>query len=585
MLKVDRYVSSGSEYNFADKLQLPNNPSSVFSLNHSNVMSFPVGSFGALIPIGVFETVPNDQFEIRVASLLRVLPQVVPLYSGVKLFIYATYARYGDLMNYAQVYMTKGYNGKRVLKKSVLTSTLIPAMADPNATVKSDDLLHYLYHLPIGAKYADFDGKLEALTYMHYVKQWRDYFCNKNFYTEDSEVFPDDDADFRLNSDGELISSSDGSMPSSLPQDSRLFLYRDHADDRFTSSMPSPQRGDPAKLHLSLDFEDLPVLIDDPNGKKPVSLTYSGSVDPVMQQSRVSIGKFGSDVDYFTYGINSSSGTLSMWPQSISSTSRGGQLLVNLSEIVDTGIGLNDLRNLAINQTELEKMARTDGSYEEFGLTFFGRPSKIAVDYRPTLIGATYQPVIFTEVVQTSASTESSSLGTYGGHGISSDNGYIGSVNCDDYGEILVTACIVPDTLYSQGIDKMFTRLYQADEFLPDRAKLGAQPVYNKEIYWQGTDDDDDLFAYQDIFDELRYLPSRVHGKLADPTALSFFPYTQSRYFESLPTYSQSFATMKDNVRYDFLAAPIEVPFTAEFGFQIRCVRNLPYKAIPAAII
>ena len=84
-------------------------------------------------------------------------------------------------------------------------------------------------------------------------------------------------------------------------------------------------------------------------------------------------------------------------------------------------IKMADIRKLAIEQTELEKMARTDGSYAEFGLTFFGIVSKNAVDHKPVYIGGSYKEITYTEVVQTSESGNTP-LGSYVGHSTTGDN-------------------------------------------------------------------------------------------------------------------------------------------------------------------
>ena len=228
-------------------------------------------------------------------------------------------------------------------------------------------------------------------------------------------------------------------------------------------------------------------------------------------------------------------------------------------------------------------MARTDGSYAQFGQTFFGRSSKNALDYKPIYIGGNYQSIAFTEVLQT-APTATSPLGSYAGHGISYDNGYLGKVDCDDYGYIMLIASVMPDVYYSQGLDRTLTKQNQSDMYLPERARLGLRPILNKEIYFSGNlTQDNDLFAYQNPYDELRYKPSTIHGKIADSTALSFYPYTQARKFTALPTYSQSFATAQ-NVRKDYLAAPTEVAYTAQFNIKCRAVRPIPYNPEPARI-
>ena len=141
----------------------------------------------------------------------------------------------------------------------------------------------------------------------------------------------------------------------------------------------------------------------------------------------------------------------------------------------------------------------------------------------------TYKNIVFTEVLQTSGSSipttgeSSSPLGAYSGHGITGiSNGRIGHIHCDDYGMIMIIACIMPDVYYSQGLDRIFTDSLQSEKFLPERAKLGMQPIYNKELYYAGNNDNDEgednyLWAYQNPFDYLRYIPNHIHGKIADP--------------------------------------------------------------------
>lgn len=581
MNKLDA-ITSGSDYNFADKMQRPAFPSSVFKLNHSNVMAFPPKSMGALIPICTFEVVPTDRITLNVRHLLRVLPQVVPPYSKSKIYIHAFFARTGDCWNVANVYYSKGYNGNTVLKKPVLNSTLCPCINSNNESlVAPTDLLHYLYGLPIGTKYKDYVGKLSAIPYIMYLKVWRDYFANKYFYTENKSLLPDDESSFRLNSNGVLICDPQGTLNSALGLDGKTFLYRDYADDRFTSAMPAPQRGDAPFLENFLHG----YLLDN-DAFKDLGVAQFKSFVNSSNQTGASFPAFPDAPDivsdgynFFHFDVPDGAG------QTVHSLSASSGYPANHTIQFRMKILLNDIRQLAINQTELEKMARTDGSYSEFGLTFFGVSSKISFDFRPTYIGGSYQPIVFTEVVQTSQSTADSALGQYAGHGISANNGSLGQLYADDFGQVLILASVMPDTLYSQGLDKQFTRLYQAEELLPERAKLGAQPILNKEIYFQGNEQDDDLFAYQDIFDEFRYIRSRVTGVLADPSAHSYFPYTQSRLFEQLPTFSQSFATTKDNVRMDFLTSQTDPPFTCEFAFDIRAVRPLPYKAVPAQLI
>lgn len=150
----------------------------------------------------------------------------------------------------------------------------------------------------------------------------------------------------------------------------------------------------------------------------------------------------------------------------------------------------------------------------------------------------------------------------------------------------------MPDVEYSQGMSKMWTRVNQEEYFLPERAMLGMQPILNQELYVQpSTVVDTDsrpvnkgLWAWQDIFDEYRYRENRIGGKLSDSESKSFYPWTQSRHFSSLPNWGPDFARASD-VRRTQLAAYNESEFVCTFDIGIRAVQPLPYQARPASLI
>lgn len=561
----------GSNYSFFDHTEKANPSRSVFDLSFLN--SLTINNAGLIIPIALFETLPYDDFDINISALLRVLPQVVTLYSRQRLFIHAYYSRLGELWCDAETFMTKGYNGNtNIVRPSIsLTNfdTSVCGVAG-SETVKPESLADY-FGLPQGVTYAKlFEAGVSALPFMMYERIYRDYYMNKNFYIENRQWLPNDDGELRLNSEGEIISVKNNPT---IPQgDSPITFgklhYRDWTQDYFTSAVPFAQRGEPSSFGM--------------NGSAPV-IQSSGDVlkfttghYPAQPISQRNVGN-----DYTVLSLSpydsSNSGNLSYV----------SGLSVDLSGA--SAITVEQLRTALIAQSEMETMARTDGSYAEFGLAFFGKVSKVAHSYKPTYIGGTYQPLVFTEVVQTSATTtdvgSSSPLGAQAGHGISASSGNIGHISCDDYGYIMIVASIMPDTYYCQGLHRMWTRLTQDDMYLPDRAKLGMQAIKNQELYFSGSlATDRDIFAYQGRADEFRYMENSIHGKIADKNNASFFPYTQARLFESVPGYSQDFA-LADDIRKDYLFSQVESAYTAQFAVSVRAVRPLPYKAIPAQII
>lgn len=601
-------IDSGSNYSFGDKMLQADNPRSAFDLSHLNTLTIPNG--GALIPIWLQETVPSDSFDINVKSLLRVMPQVVPLYSRQRLYIYGFWSRSCDLWKGAHAYYKKGFDGNLVLNKPKLTSSNVHSDVW-SATIAPDSLADYL-GLPQGHTFSDLatEFDLNALPFLMYEKIFQAYFIEKNlpFYRDNRAWLPHDEADLRFGlSDDSVISNTYLESGQTGIKFGKIH-FRNYPLDYFTSALPSPTRGNAPTLDFNVSEASLTTTLD--KAKILSGSAGSPSLIRVKSDGTFYVETFKTSDSPTNISWNSiGSGTppsgsvfQGQWSNSSIVSSRsvgidlvGGNTLVNkinsalsteFTGTLKSDITLDKLRGLSILTEEVERMARTDGTYIDFGLTFFGKVCRNALDYRPQLIGASYQSINFSEVLQTTP-TSGSPLGAYGGHGISlpSSDGYIGHLDCDDYGYIMLVACIMPDVYYHQGLSSLWTNKLQSEEFLPKRAKMGLVPVYNRELYVSGTAaTDNDLFAYQNPFDRMRYCENEIHGKIADSTSNSFYPYTQARTFGSTPTYSNEFF-VADDVRKEYLAAPIEDAYSAQFQIDCRAVRPLSYIPVPATLV
>lgn len=605
-------VDNGSNYPFRDKMLPPRQGRSGFNWSHNRI--FTLENAGLLLPVFCSEVLPNSDYDISADLLLRVLPQVVPLYSDQKYYMYAMYARYSDLWASAQTYMTKGFSGTDILTKPVLSDNNVGLPDGMNYVVKPGDIFD-CFGFQKGKKLSEF-GEINALPFMMYEKVYTDYFMNNNLHTNDRVRLPNDPSDFRLADDGTIISNKNATV--SYPAIKLCNLhYRDYSSDYFTTALPFQQRG----TAPTLDFTSTTGKLD----------ASSLSIDSLYSTS-AKLGYFGrtegesilpATASFYTSGdVNPEIKNIFLGPRANSSNGNESALFTDASHVggtrkliglsfqdnpdsasrfggvVGQNVSLNGLkgalsgsftldqfRNLAIDTAELERMARTDGTFGQFGLTFFGEKSRNSNDYYVTFVGGTYRSIAFSEVLQMSSSVSNSPLGSYAGHGMISDNGYLGHLHSDEHGYLMILLSVMPDTYYSQGIPKMFTRLTQAEEFLPDRDKLGLTAIFNKELYVSGVrDTDNDVFAYQNPFDEYRYKENIISGKIADSSNRSFFPYTQARLFTSTPTYSESFFRA-DDVRKDYLASPTEDAYSGRIRFNIRAVEPLSFTGAPAPVI
>lgn len=274
-------------------------------------------------------------------------------------------------------------------------------------------------------------------------------------------------------------------------------------------------------------------------------------------------------------------------PIGSSSFTVGAKGFVDLSQGVSFDV--NDLRTGIQIQKWMERNARGGVRYTEYLQSHFGvSPSDFRLQ-RPEFIGSMRCPWIVSEVLQTSASSDGTTpQGNQAGQAIVLGRGHLGKYRAYEYGYITIIASIVPKPMYQQGIPKRFSRFTRFDYYSPEFAHLSEQAVLNKEIYVSGDQQvDNGIFGFQGIFNELRYLPSRVsnHMKSGAPT-YSFDYWHLARVFSETPVLNKEFlqigATTESLQELKrIFAVQDENPFIVDFGFNFTGIRPLPYLAEP----
>lgn len=179
---------------------------------------------------------------------------------------------------------------------------------------------------------------------------------------------------------------------------------------------------------------------------------------------------------------------------------------------------LSAWRRLATMTVFREKMARTDGSYNQMIQAQFGiNPHwhEHGVKY----VGGSYQPIVFSEVTQTSADT-STPLGTTAGRFVSAAQNDRISFHSDDFGMMMSVLTIIPDDYYCQGINRLWSALDNADIPFPIFNNLDPQAILNKELIVTGTNsDDNDVLAYAERYSEYKSDRNEIAGLLALPVS------------------------------------------------------------------
>ncbi len=269
--------------------------------------------------------------------------------------------------------------------------------------------------------------------------------------------------------------------PNASNSDSVLGAIRTRAweKDYFTSSLTAPQKGNAITTAIT------------------ASWTY---LDSALTKAPSAVGDIRSD------GTN------------IEDSASADIGIKNIDTITGT-VDVNDLRQAVRFQEWWEIANRAGSRYTEQILAHFGVHSSDSRLQRPEYIGGGRQPVVISEVLNTTGASGDDVQGTMTGHGIAvGDNNYA-KISVEEHGYIYAILSILPRTTYQQGVPKHFLRDDKFDYYFPSFAHLGEQAVENRELYFDPTSAGDDptgTFGYQQRYAEYKYIPSSVHGEFRD---------------------------------------------------------------------
>lgn len=141
------------------------------------------------------------------------------------------------------------------------------------------------------------------------------------------------------------------------------------------------------------------------------------------------------------------------------------------------------------------------------------------------------------------------------------------------------------DLNYQQGLRKMWSRKTRYDYYFPAFAMLGEQAVLSKEIYCDGTVDDEDVFGYQERWAEYRYNPSNISGLFRSTSAGTLDAWHLAQRFDNRPLLNTEF--IQETPPLDrVLAVPSSLgkQLIVDTFFNINAARPLPLYSVPGLI-
>ncbi len=245
-----------------------------------------------------------------------------------------------------------------------------------------------------------------------------------------------------------------------------------------------------------------------------------------------------------------------------------------------TTFDLEDFRWTAVIQQTMERAMRGGVRYTEWLRSMYGVSPRDERLNRPEYIGGSKTPVIISEVLQTSETTTDSPQGNLSGHGISYSNGRNGRYRVTEFGMIIGIISILPRALYHQGVNRQWLRKTPYDFFNPLFVNLGEQEIKQVELYASADEEENDkIFGFQGMYNELRYMPSHVTANLRPGQDLEH--YTLVRDFNSAPGLNEAFIQCKPSKRIFAVQTSEDPSFIVRMRHLVSAVRPLPIQPIP----
>lgn len=518
-------------------------------MNHGLKTAF---SFSGLYPILTEEVLPGDTWRCGITTVARTAIPIVPIQDNWHLEFFSFFIPMRLVWDNARKFWGEQDN------PSDSISFTIPQIVSPAGGFAINSVYDYMGLPCVGQIAGGNTISINALYLRAYNLTYNQWFRDENIQTS------------------QVVSKGDGPDP----QGDYVIQNRGKRFDYFTQALPWPQKGNTA---ISLPLGTSATV------KTSASVLVPNAANPAIVFRDATTGGFPS-TGAFPVGFGGAATDVLVRSTAPALTAAGSGMYPNnlyADLTTATAATVNQLRQAITLQQYLEKDARGGTRYIEFVYNHFKVRSPDARLQRPEFIGGGHAQILTTAIPQTSATgltggtTPAGNLAATG-H-VSGRTGF--TYSATEHGFILTLASARADLTYQQGLRRMWTRSTRYDYPVPLLANLGEQSLLNKEIYCDGSANDNNVFGYVPRWDEYRHIPSRITGLYRSTSAGTIDYWHSSQKFTALPTLNNAFITdgASTVVQRNFAAgaATANQQILADFFFDLRVTRALPAYGIP----
>jgi len=482
---------------------------SVFDLSHERQLTAKAD--GTLYPILCEAALPGGKYKMNTECLARMTPLINPVYSRFDMYLHYFFVPNRIIWEDWEEFInpSNALAPEDVVFPSVYVAPQA-SLIDGNNNIAYEDCLagsladHLGLQLNPDLPHTESSlREISLLPFRAYQQIWNDHF-------RDTDLEP------------EIEFPKTGGFSWHSGQTPELVLRKKAWEkDYFTSARPYPQRGTAMAVPITgsakIEFQGVA-------GKEPRLQKLDGTL---AASGALSATVLGGGAPKITRAGESTVPLFIVPNESLYAdmNQRGTTTLGSQYPETDHSpeFTIESLREANAIQQLLERSLKAGAHYWDMLSTFFGVKTRDSRFQKSEFIGGARQPVTISEVLQTSQS-ETTPLGTYGGHGISSGSNKIGTFVAPEHGYIIGLLSIMPRAVYLNQIRRDFFKQSRFDFYFPDLANLGEQEVYNAEIRAGLSEATEGAtFGYQERWAEHRFIPSTVHGQFRSDAILKNF--------------------------------------------------------------
>lgn len=544
-------------------------PRSKFDRSHQLLTTINEGD---LVPIYYDEVLPGDTAKVRLNGLIRMSTPIYPVMDNAYMDTYFFFVPCRLLWEHWENMF--GENDTNYWAEKTEYST--PTCTIGGKSGLNNGSIGDYFGLPTGIKNAI---KVNALPARAYAMIYNEWFRDENveapimlgYKKTDTGFTVDDPAKITAyaNNPAQTTGTNEASLYSMKPAKAGKF------HDYFTSCLPSPLKSDPVEISLTGNAE-VKAYNGLPTKKNEVDMTVNG-----FNISSTPSTKAGT--------LNAIASAKNTYPVQLQGKEIGGTGVDSVYLGADlsgaSAISIQDLRMSIALQHIFEADARNGTRYREFLSGTWGVTSPDSRLQIPEYIGGQRIAINVNQVVQTSQTdtTTGQALGNTAAYSLTTCSKEMVDYAATEYGYIIGLAVVRVEHSYQQGLATKWTRGGRFTYYDPRLAALGEQPVYNREIYAQGTTEDNEIFGYQEAWADYRYKPSYVTGEMRSNYQTSLDAWHYADDYDKLPRLSAEWIQEgQQNIdRTIAVTSNISHQFLCDFYFTEDWYREMPIYSIP----